>query len=373
MNTSSTTSQNLRYADDPARGAANLLAHCVGLSRGESLLLVTEPAGSRYYDAEVALCIAEEARRLGATVTFFEAGPATGPESVPAGLVEAISGADHTLFLSRIGDQLRFAKLPGHGTKSMTYTLGIRHLAGGFAGARHDVMEQIRSELMSRIAVARRYTIRCPLGTQLEMNISADELSVLRDSSGFTIRNFPVMIIPPIPAAALNGRLVISHALTSTGIHEYEDSVIPLTSPVTLTLAAGKIGRVEGEPDLVARVEAQLERIDRMFGGAGRRLGSWHVGINPFTFFERRALDDIDRWNGVAFGSPRYAHFHLCGALPGDICAQVFDPTICFDDDVLWQDGELAALNVAPLDGLAKRLEVPSAMLSTRQQIGVPI
>lgn len=373
LNTLPTASKNSPYADDPLRGAANLLSHCVGLRNGDSMLLVTEPAGSRYYEPEVARCIADAARRMGADVSFFEAGPAGGPESAPAELLDAIERVDHTLFLSRIGDQLRFAALPGPGTKSMTYTLGIRHLAGGFAGARHDVMEEMRGRIMSLIAGSRRYTISCPRGTQLEMRIDGDELAALRSASGFTVRNFPVMIIPPIPASGLSGRLVISHALTSTGIHEYEDSVVPLPSPVTLTLEAGKIVKIEGEPKLVARVEAQVERIDRRFGGEGRRLGSWHAGINPFTFFERRALEDIDRWNGVAFGSPRYAHFHLCGALPGDICAQVFDPTIRFDDETLWQDGTLAALNTAPLDGLLKQLEVPPEMLWMRQDIGVPL
>ncbi len=367
----STTTDSVAYAHDPSRGAANLLSRCVGVNPGESLLLVTEPPGSRYYDEDVAPCIAEVARRMGARVDVFEAGPVSGPGAMPTELLAAIAEVDHTIFLSRIGDQVRFAKLPGRGTKSMVYTLGLAHLAGGFAGARHDVMEEIRSGLMARIAAAQRYTLICPLGTHLEMEVNGDELSGLRDASGFTVKNFPVMIIPPIPASGLSGRLVLSHALTSTGIHHYEDSVIPLSSPVVLTLEGGRICRLEGESALVAKVKAHMDRIDRKFGGEGMKLGSWHSGINPFTFFDGHALDDIDRWNGVAFGSPRYCHFHMCGALPGDICGQVFDPTIHFDSDALWQAGTLTALKVAPFARLAARLGVPRGMLWARPDIGV--
>ncbi len=102
---------------------------------------------------------------------------------------------------------------------------------------------------------------------------------------------------------------------------------------------------VQGEPRLAAAVDAHLDSVDARFGGDGRRLGSRHAGINPFTYFLKPALEDLDRWNGVAFGSPRYAHFHLCGALPGDICGQLFDATIAFDDTVIWDRGRLAFLD----------------------------
>ena len=361
------------HMHDAAAGATNLLTRCVGIARGESLLLVTEPAGSTYYDAAVAPRIAAVAEQLGVGIRVLEAGPAEGPESIPPALLAAIEAADHTVFLSRIGDQLRFMELPGRGSKSMVYTLAENHLSGGFATARHDIMEQIRSALMARIADARTYSLTCPRGTALEMPVRGDELSALRATSGFTLRNFPVMIIPPIPASRLSGRLVLSHALTSTGIHEYADSVVPLPSPVTLTIDNGRVSAVDGEAALVERVRGQMERVDRLFAGDGGRVGSWHAGINPFTFFEGRALDDIDRWNGVAFGSPRYAHFHLCGALPGDICGQVFDPTIRFDNEPLWRDGLLTALRTPQLAELAAQLDVAADALWRRPDIGVPL
>jgi hypothetical protein len=179
------------------------------------------------------------------------------------------------------------------------------------------------------------------------------------------------MIVPPIPAGRLNGRLVLRHALTSTGIHAYDDSVVDLPVPVTLVLENGVVRSVEGEGALVARVTAQFDRVDRLFGGAGRRVGSWHAGINPFTFFARPALGDIDRWSGVAFGSPRYAHFHLCGAAPGDICGQLFDATIRFDDATIWRDGWLSALEWPQIAALSEQLGVPAAARSVRLPIGV--
>ncbi len=355
---------------DACAGARNLLEHCIGIAHGESLLIVAEPPSYHHYDPAMVEFVAGEARAAGARVSVRFVAPAAGPEDVPAVLLAAIASADHTLFLNRIGDQLRFVKLPGEGTKSISYALDMSYLGAGFAVARHDRMERIRTLIVEHIASARRYSIRCPLGTDLEME-AGDALQPLRESSGFTVRNFPVMIVPPVPAVRLNGRLVLRHALTSTGVHVYEDSIFGLPAPVTLVLEDGIVRSVEGDGELVSRVAAQFDRVDRLFGGAGRRVGSWHAGINPFTFFTRPALSDIERWSGVAFGSPRYAHFHLCGAAPGDICGQLFDATIRFDGEAIWQDGRLSALQWPQIAALGAELGPPVDALSLRPPIGV--
>jgi len=321
---------------DPEAGAHNLLVGCAGVRAGDSLLLVVEPEGNTHYDPAVGPFVADSARELGARVEILAVEPAGGPETVPPALLNAIERSAHTIFLNRIGDQLRFAPLPGRGSKTMCYTLDLDFLGSEFAISPYAVWESIQARLTAKLDAAHRYTIRCPLGTHL----SADLARVAQKrAGGFTVKNFPVMIVPPIPAVALSGRLVLSQALTSTYVHPYDSSILPLHSPLTLFLENGVIVRMEGDPQIVQRATQQFVRVGALFGGAQWAVNSWHAGINAFTYFPRPALDDMDRWSCVAFGSPRYAHFHMCGSAPGDICGQIFDPTISFDDEVLWQDG----------------------------------
>jgi hypothetical protein len=193
----------------------------------------------------------------------------------------------------------------------------------------------------------------------------------LKQGAGFTVKNFPLMIVPPIPAAHLSGKLVLSHALTSTYVHYYEDSVLPLATPLTVLLEDGVIVRIEGDDGLVTRAKAQFARVGSLFGGNPWSLNSWHAGTNPFTFFARPALSDIDRWSSVAFASPRYAHFHMCGSAPGDICGQIFDPTITFDDTVIWDRGRSAFLSSDDKRRLLGQIDVSPDVFHEPYDIGV--
>jgi len=328
---------------DPAAGVRNLLLSCAAVRSGDSVLLIVEPKGNDHYDSALAPFILSHARALGARAEIMSVAPGSGPEDVPVAMMEAIEAAAHTIFLNRIGDQLRFAPLPGTGSKIMSYVLDMDFLGSDFAVTPYEVWESIQTRLVAQLDAARSYSIRCPRGTDLSMPLDG-ALIAQQGNGGFTVKNFPVMIVPPIPATGLNGKLVLSQALTSTYVHAYDDSILRLPSPLTLTIGNGRIVRIEGDRDLVARAEAQFVRVAGLFGGPTWAVNSWHAGINPFTFFPRPALSDIDRWSCVAFGSPRYAHFHMCGSAPGDICGQVFDPTITFDDTVLWHNGHAAFL-----------------------------
>lgn len=340
---------------DAAAGAHNLLVNCMQLQAGDTLLIVAEPAELGHYDAALTTYLANQATELGAKVTTTVLAPGRGPDEVPQSLFDAIERASHTLFLNRVGDQLRFSPLPGSGRKAITYTLDLGYLGSAFGVAAYDALEELRRRVVAVLARSQRYTIHCPLGTALTMQ-SATALRSLADTTGFSVDNFPVMIVPPIAADQLNGQLVLTLALTSTGVHDYPDSVVPLPSPLKLQLNQGRIVGVDAEPKLAAAITAHFDNVDAQFGGDGRRLGSWHAGINPFTYFLRPALANLDRWNGVAFGSPRYTHFHLCGALPGDICGQLFDATITFDDTVIWDRGRFAFLDAEQNTDLRQQL-----------------
>ncbi|MEP7244159.1 MAG: hypothetical protein ABI885_10780 [Gammaproteobacteria bacterium] len=355
---------------NPIAGARNLLVECVGVQSGDRLLLMVEPEGAGHYDPALTSFIADRARELGVHVDVMTVQPAGGPESVQPAVMHALSAADHTIFLNRIGDQLRFVPLPGRGTKTMCYALDLGFLGSEFATTPYTAWEGIQARLTAQLGRAQSYTLSCASGTNLSMQLESVGGAQQR-AGAFTVKNFPVMIVPPIIASGLSGTLVLSQALTSTYTHAYEESVLPLSSPLTLTIERGEIVGIQGDPALVAQARAQFERVGGLFGGRTWALNSWHAGINAFTFFPRPALADIDRWSCVAFGSPRYAHFHMCGSSPGDICGQVFDPTITFDAEVLWQAGFPAFLTPQEKQSLIASSGLDPRVFDARQDIGI--
>jgi hypothetical protein len=68
--------------------------------------------------------------------SLWTAAPLDGPETFPKVVAAAMEQVDHTIFFSRIGDQVRFASLPGRGTCTMTYALDAGYLASDFAPLR---------------------------------------------------------------------------------------------------------------------------------------------------------------------------------------------------------------------------------------------
>lgn len=353
---------------DPAEGARNLLAGAAQVRPGDDLLLLVEPSGAGYYEDGMGAFIGARAEALGARPRLLEVPLTLDIDDVPSSILDAIGQADRTLFLARIGDQMRFRPLPGAGRKVMSYALDFDLLGSPFATAPHALMTAVLERLTARIRQARRCTVTCPAGTQLTMSLQPAEASKPLD---FTVSTFPVMIVPPVPAAEASGRLVLSQTLTSTYVHAYPDSVVPLPTPLTLHLQGGEITGFDGAPDIVARAQAQVSRVQALLGGPALRVGSWHAGINPMTWFPRPALSDIDRWSGLVFGSPRYAHFHMVGPSPGQICGQVFDPTITFDDEVLWRDGRLSFLDTPDIADLLAEHGLSPGAFAARQDIGV--
>lgn len=358
--------------DRSRRGARNLLLNCSGVGPGETLLLVVEPPGLGHYDERLGPVVADEATALGADVRQLAIPIGNGPEDAPKELFDAIGAADHTIFLSRIGDQVRFTDLPGPGVKTMVHALDLAALGAPFGYLPFGFLAAVHDLVVARLAQARSITLRCPQGTDLTVSLPQSVgQSNADDLVGFTLKTFPVMITPTIPANSLTGTLAACLALTSTAVHDYADPVLPLPSPVLLRLEAGRIVGVDGDPALTEQVRSHLQRVADIVGGDPWAINSLHTGINPTTFFESPALSDLDRWTAVAFGSPRYTHFHMCGSNPGDISAKIFDPTITVDGEAFWRDGDFVFLDHPEVRALAETFGVPQTVLRERRPIGV--
>lgn len=356
--------------DAIAAGARNLLVTGARVRHGGRLLIVTEPPGTGRYQDNLADPLVAEAERLGAQPKVLVLPLTAGPEDLPPPLQEALDQADHTVFLHRIGDQLRFRPVAGGGTKVISYALDEDYLAESFGRTPVAVFDEVMERILQVLRRAKRYTIVCANGSRAVMRVArARRISV----TPFSIGNFPTMIIPPISAEKLSGRLVLTHALTSTGIHDYPQSDLPLPTPITFHVDNGRVVDISGKAVLAATVDAHLTRVAKLFYGGDRgALFGWHTGINSTTFFRGDARTDADRWSNVAFGSPRYTHFHFCGTEPGEVSGAIFDATIAFDDQVVWKDGRLALFSEAEINDIAKRHKVNPRVLTERRAIGVP-
>jgi len=174
-----------------------------------------------------------------------------------------------------------------------------------------------------------------------------------------------------MPAASLSGRLVLTGALVSTNTDVYAGRVLPLRATLALLIERGRIRDFEGDAELVGRVRAQFERVGALGAGDPWAINSWHTGINPNTFFRGRADADWERWDRVAFGSPRYTHFHMCGADPGLVCGQLFDATISFDGEAYWRNGAFCFLERTEIRTLVGQHPAAPQLTETRRDIGI--
>lgn len=356
---------------DFAAGIANVLDGCIGIDAGQSLLVVAEPEDQTFYRGNLGQHVVDAARARGLDATLVIESVPTGPEHFPKHVLDKIAATDHTLFFSRLGSQARFLKLPGPGTKTASYVLDAESLSAPFGSFPYAFVAELHDLVVERIAAARSYHLTCPNGSDLRMQLEPSDAGQPAELTPFTVRNFPVMIFPPISSARASGRIALTLALLSTSIHHYDDPILPLDSPLLLEIEAGKIIRFGGEPVQAARAEAHFDRVAALFGADPRALNSWHTGINPTTFFAGRAIDDLGRWGSVAFGSPSYTHFHIVGSDPGEICGSLFNATIRFDDEILWDHGRFVFLDRPEVGRLLDKHGISRDALSVQQSIGV--
>lgn len=357
--------------EDPREGARNLLLNCVGLRRGERLLLVREDSRHGYYDDAAPQEVEEQARGLGAQVETVTAPLIEGPEDFPQEVAAAMAGADHTVFFSRIGDQVRFLALPGGGTKTMCYALDAGFLGSSFCRLPHGLLEEIKRRFERALARAGEWRITCPLGTDFSGSFAAGSAES-EAAEDFSLKLFPVTTFRPVGCGTMSGRVALAHWLMATASHSYEPFEVMLEEPVFAVIEGGRIRDLEGRPDLVARVRAHYDMVAATFGLDRDIVHSWHAGINPKTFYPRPAAGELERWGGVSFGSPRYLHVHTCGDYaPGEIAWSLFDATVLIDGETYWQDGRFVFLDRPEIRGLLDDYGLPPDALEPRHDIGI--
>jgi len=359
-------------------GVDNLLQNCAHVKPGERVLIIGEKVGTPYFDDNICELSAQRARNLGAHVDIIRTAPLADPENFPLNIAEAIQHSDHTIFFSRLGDQLRFCPLPGRGTKTMCYATTEKYLSEDFCAVPYGLFKDVHDLLVDLIASSRSYRISCPRGTALEAHLpdtiknsiwsTTDDNPSMRN---FSVEPFPVMIFPPLDCLNINGKLTLSNWLTSTSTHIDDESVLFVPSPVVADIENSRISNLHGDLDATRAVESFYQSKGGSYGDDVWSLNSWHAGIYPKTFYDRDAREDPEHWGNMSFGSPRFTHFHTCGPDPGRIAINVIDATISFDDQIFWQDGKFSFLEHAETRKLLKKHNVSEEAFEQRWDIGI--
>jgi len=333
----------LKLPDNLISGADNLLLGHMGLKAGESCLLVLEP-DEQLYERKVGEIIEARCRELGAYVTVETQPLIAHAEDFPVSVANTMRHVDHTLFLSRLGDYVRFIELPGRCTKTTCYTYNTRLLASHFASIPSTLMTALRDKLEAELLLAKHWRITCPLGSDLSGEFNWASLGGGSDDE-LQVSLFPITTFKPVSCDTASGSVALSRWLMPGGATKVENANLKLQSTVHCEVESGMIKRFYGCPQTADKISRHYDHVASTLGINRNRVHSWHLGINPQTFFPASADDNLDKWCAISFGSPRYLHFHTCGdEPPGEIAWSLFNCCVYIDDKTYWENGEFSWL-----------------------------
>lgn len=331
-------SSTTNFIDTDYAGAMSLLRDCVGGGAGERLLIVSEIENTGFYDDQAPKQAAAAGRALGMSVYEMQSQSFFKDDEEKAVLLNALTGFDHVVFFSRVGDQFRFSSDLNLPPSTMCYTLNREALNSHFGTACHHGMQEIKLAIDHVIESANEIRITCPRGSEFVGRPNW----VGRSSTDVSVKRFPLSVPKPVAAKGFTGRIVLSRFLVGTGSRHYEPYCLPLVNDVFAIVANGRIAKFEGARTDVQRVENHYLHVSGLFSIDPWCVDSWHAGIHPGCHFQANAQADILRWSGTAFGNPRILHFHTCGEYaPGEISWNLLDPTVFIDDVPVWEAGRL--------------------------------
>jgi len=326
-------------ASDIERGAANLLENCAGTSPGDRLLLVHEPVELDYYDPAMVEAVARRGRAIGADVRLVEAPFDPDASGLPETLRAELLAADQTVFLARIGDQIRFSDIGRNRRVVVSYALSRAMLACDFGIADYDGFDALKRAIDRMLAQSGTIDVTCPAGTAFR-----GRAQTTLGNGDVSIRRFPMLVFTPVLADGFAGRVAMPGFLVGTGSKYYQPYAREFEGPVIARFEGRRIVGFDGAAEDVRRAEAHYRFVAEKYGIDAGFVHSWHAGMHPGSRYDMPAAANYERWSGAAFGNPRLLHVHTCGAYaPGEISWNVIDPTIAVDGVAVWERGVLYA------------------------------
>lgn len=334
----------MTFTGTPDDGARNMLENCAGARPGDHLLILQEDPALGFYEQGLAESVAYVARDLGLSVSCERVPFSPEGADLPASVQARMTAADHVLYLARLGDQTRFRPGPAAERSIICFALDRAAFASAFATVPHGAMLALKAAVTEALLAAHEIRVTCPLGTDFGGRIAppADRLPDVG------MKRFPMSIFAPLPMAGFRGRVALSRFLVGSGSVYYDPFALPLDGVCHVRFDGTRTLGFDGPAALCDSIRAHVARVAGSLGLDGGFVHSWHAGLHPGCAFPGRALDAPGRWGGSAFGNPRILHVHTCGDhAPGEICWNVFDPTVMLDGVPVWEAGRLHPDRVA--------------------------
>ena len=306
--------------------------------KGDKILIVAEDPDLGWYDQRVVDLVLLEGKKLGLIITVISTGPPENSEKEK--ILNLLKEHDITIFLARVGDQIRFTNLKTQSKVVMCYSRTGYSLESNFGSINHQAMVEMK-EATDKVFLRSKYAkITCPLGTSLEGKIKINDEKIISD---VTISRFPMVVPRPIEAYTFSGQVVLSNYLTPTGSKVYSPAYLKLDETVTAQIRNGMIETFLGDSKVVKKVKDHYKMVASEFNLEKNIVHSFHAGLHPGCTYEKPKTIDPDHWSNTVFANPNYLHFHTCGNYaPGEICWMVSNQTILFDNVALWKKGRFA-------------------------------
>ncbi len=322
---------------DKARAAVeNLLFQCAGGAPGQSLLIVHENKGDGFYGEDLHTVIADQAKKLGFLVEFYAVAFDPEAKAIPDDLAKASKLADHTVFVARLADQIRFQANTKNASGIITYAIDRDMLTSDFGVNDYKGFEALKTLVNILMMQADCIHVTCKNGS----NFSGHAKNFETGTSDVTVKRFPMSIFAPLPTENFAGTIAQNGFLVGTGSKYYKPYACALRDTLLIEFSGNKITGFQGDAADVTAAKNHYRFVANKYGIDPFYIHSWHAGIHPSCSFNAPASASFERWSGAAFGNPRLLHFHSCGKYPpGEICLNIVDPTVSVDGEIIWDGG----------------------------------
>lgn len=310
------------------QAAYSALVQCMAVSRGESVLVITDEEMR-----EIGYAFWEEAKKLGAEAIIVEMTTRSqdGEEpprpvadimkSVDVILMPTSKSLSHTLARREANSAgARIASMPGITKDSMIRTLTADYLR----------IAKLSAQVAGILSAGKSARITTPCGTDITMSlegrISRPDTGIYHKPGDFG--NLPAgeAFIAPVEGTT-EGMLVIDGAMSGVGA---------LQDVIRMKVESGYITKITGGPG--AKI---LEDSIAHLGKPARNIAELGVGTNDRAIITGEVLEDekvlgtvhVALGNNIGFGGTCDVPVHLDGIM--------LRPTLVIDDKVIIRDGVL--------------------------------
>jgi leucyl aminopeptidase (aminopeptidase T) len=328
-------------------GVANLIRNCVGVEKGESILLLNEQG---VVDHSLVELMEEAVRAEGGSPFSLWVEPLAGVAEMPGVLGAAVLAADKLVMNANLNRVVLLEHLRANDKAGLVRINNRARAAEAFTSEHALFNWKLVMALAGKIeevtSAANQWKITSPHGTDISGRVAkgsevAGAFFAQDAEASRTERVFPGEVYAPVGSAGATGIIAFDHP-------GFSDKNL-FVNPMMLTVEAGQVTNVEWREEPVRegqrddatgntvwtseQLNGLLESNAEKFGReAAYALDSWHGGMHP------RAVR-----KGGQQSNPDTMHFHI-GNVPAARSAYVSDQTITLDGNPFWVEGRPALL-----------------------------